>query len=244
VLARLARVVRERRVALLLRLGLLRGKERVERDLGIDDDKLLARQPHRHVRPKPPVVGLHRCLRDEVAVLDHAGHLDDVAQLELAPRLPGRGSAQGGAQAPRLGGKPLDADVQRAQGLAQAPIGLAALTLELLDLAFHLAELEADRFDDPLDLLRAPAQFPGRVLVVRETLGRNLARQRLPGVLEHVRRDRLHVAAQLLAIASHQLHAFLGGGQLEAVLFGARVEALVQAREFGLAGDQFAAIAA
>ena len=175
-LARLARVMGERGVALGVGPRLLGGEEGVERDLGVHDHQLAARQAHEDVGTQAPVVGVHRGPGGEVAVLDHAGHLDDVAQLDLAPCAAGRGASQRRAEAPGLCGQTVHARPERTQHLAQASVGLAALLLELVDLALHLAELKSDRLDDPLDLLGALAEFPGRPLLVGETLRRVLAR--------------------------------------------------------------------
>jgi hypothetical protein len=130
VLACLARVVGERGVALGFRLGLVGGEERVERGLGVHHHELAARQAHEDVRTQSPVVGVHGGLGGEVAVLNHAGHLDDVAKLDLAPRAAGRRASQRGAEAPGLLGQTVHAGEQRTQRLAQAPVGLATLLLD------------------------------------------------------------------------------------------------------------------
>jgi hypothetical protein len=51
-------------------------------------------------------------LGGEVAVLDHARHLDDIAQLDLAPGTARRGPPQRRAQAAGLLGQPVDAGQQ------------------------------------------------------------------------------------------------------------------------------------
>ena len=58
---------------------------RGERRLRVDDDVLPAGDAHDEIGAQSAVVGRHGRLRDVVAVLDHAGVLDDVAQLRLAP---------------------------------------------------------------------------------------------------------------------------------------------------------------
>jgi hypothetical protein len=217
-----------------VRLGLLGGEEGVERDLGVDDHELAARQAHENVWTQAAVVGVHRGLGSEVAVLDHAGHLDDVAQLDLAPRAAGRRASQRRAEAPGLLGQTVHAGQQRAQRLAEASVGLAALLLELVDLALHLAELEPDRLDDALDLLGALAELPGRPLLVSQALRGVLAREVLAGFAQDVGRYGLDVAAQLLAVAAHQLNPRVGRRELNPVLFGVGREALLHARDLGI----------
>jgi hypothetical protein len=65
-----------------------------------------------------------------------------------------------------------------------------------------------------LDLCGATSQLAGGALVVGQALGGDLARQRLPRLREDVRRDRLDVAAQLLAVAAGEVGALLGRGEL------------------------------
>ena len=234
VLARLARVVGERGVALVVGLGLLGGEEGVEGDLGVHDHELAAGQAHEDVGAQTPVVGMHGGLGGEVAVLDHAGHLDDVAQLDLAPRAAGRRAPQRRAQAPGLLGQTVDAGQQRTQRLAQAPVGLATLALERVDLALHLPELVTDGLDDPLDLLGAPAKLPGRPLLIGEALRGVLAR-RAPRPSSSGRRPR-PPARRGAAARGRRARARRAPRQPPAasVLLGARREALLQPRDLGL----------
>ena len=167
-------------------------------------------------------------------MLDHAGHLDDVAQLDLAPRAAGRRAAQRRAEAAGLRCETVHAGPERTQHLVQAPVGLTTVLLELVDLALHLAELEPDRLDDPLDLLGALAELAGRPLLVGQALRGVLAREVLAGLPQDVGRDGLDVAAQLLAVAAHELDARLGRRELHPVLFGVGREALLQARDLGI----------
>jgi hypothetical protein len=67
--------------------------------------------------------------------------------------------------------------------------------------------------------------------VVGQSLRRVLARERLAGLLEHVGRYGLDVAAQLLAVAAHEVDALLGGAELEAVLLGGRLHPLLEASD-------------
>ncbi len=76
-------------LAHLVPVGLRRLQVSRERDLGVDDDVLSARQPHHKVRPhkpkprRPRVPG--RDLLIEVTASAHARQLHDPAQLHLAP---------------------------------------------------------------------------------------------------------------------------------------------------------------
>ena len=55
-----------------------------------------------------------------------------------------------------------------------------------------------------------------------------------PVFLQDVGRDRLDVAAQLLAVAAHELDARLGRRELNPMLFGAGRKSLLQARDLGV----------
>src|SRR5664280_2202290 len=65
---------------------LLRVEERAERHLGIHVHELALGEHHLHVGPDHAVIGRRGLLLHEVAVLDHAGQLDDPLELQLAPR--------------------------------------------------------------------------------------------------------------------------------------------------------------
>jgi len=56
-----------------------------ERRHGVHHHGAPARQPHHEVRVQPPVGRVDGVLLGEVAVLGHAGELDDPLQLDLAP---------------------------------------------------------------------------------------------------------------------------------------------------------------
>ena len=72
----------------------LRFEKLLERRLGVDDDLLAARQVDDQVRTKPAVLGEQSGLLVEVAALQHARHLDDAPELELAPSAADRRRAQ------------------------------------------------------------------------------------------------------------------------------------------------------
>ena len=91
-------------------------------------------------------------------------------------------------------------------------------------------------------LLGALAQLAGGPLLVGKPLRRVLAREGLADLLERVGRDHLDVAAQLLTVAAHEVDAFDGRGKLEAILLGACLQALLEARDLALVAlDQRAA---
>ena len=95
-----------------------------ERDLGVDDDLLAAGEAHDQVGAEHAVAVVTRRLLGEVAVLDHAGHLDHPAQLHLAPpaaglRRPQRRDERRGLLAQLLGGLPGEADLLGQRGVGR-----------------------------------------------------------------------------------------------------------------------------
>ncbi len=98
----LASVARQSQFTLVVRLGLVRGQERIEWDLRIDHHELASRQTHQYVRAQTSVGGGHCRLLGEVAVAEHAGHLDDVPELDLSPRSASRGTFERCCQVARL----------------------------------------------------------------------------------------------------------------------------------------------
>src|SRR5262249_46307358 len=85
VVANLPRMVAELDDALLVALALKRLEIRLAGALRVDDDGLRAGQADDEIGTEPPVLGGDVVLRLEVAVLEHPGHLDDPAELDLAP---------------------------------------------------------------------------------------------------------------------------------------------------------------
>ena len=82
----LARMLGEQRLSRRLVRRLERLQVRVERRLRVDDHVLAAGQTHDDVGPHADrIVAADRLLLLEIAVLDHAGELDDALELELAP---------------------------------------------------------------------------------------------------------------------------------------------------------------
>ena len=112
--AHLARVLAEQRLARRFVRRFERAQIGVERRLGVDDDLLAAGQPHDHVGPDPAVVvALNRVLLDEIAVLDHAGELDDALQLQLAPAAADAGPLERVGEPARLVPQALAGGVER-----------------------------------------------------------------------------------------------------------------------------------
>ena len=107
------------------------------------------------VRPQRRLVARDRRLLDEVAVADHAGELDHVAQLHLAPLPAGVGLAQRGDERAGLGPQPLAGLGQRLELRLEAPARLAPLLVEPQQLRVDAAELVAERRHQLLDRLLA-----------------------------------------------------------------------------------------
>ncbi len=172
--AHLARVITELGEPLLVVVALERLEVRLAGALRIDDDGLRARQLHDEIGAQAAVVGPDVVLRLEIAVLEHAGHLDDAAELDLAPAAADvRPVAQRTDEVPGLAAQVLlalgeDPDLGREIG-----VGAGARDLELLELAVDLLERLLQRPDEMLDgLLLLPelrgGQLEERFVVVPE----------------------------------------------------------------------------
>ena len=95
VLAHLPRVIGEEPLARFVVVGFHRVQVGEERHLGIDHDVAAAGQMHHEVGTQAAVLAGHAHLLGEIAMREHARHLDRAAQLQLAPaaargRLPQR----------------------------------------------------------------------------------------------------------------------------------------------------------
>ena len=118
--AHLPRVIGEQRLARRFVRRLERAQVRVERRLRVDDDVLAAGQADDDVGPHAAiVVAVDRLLLLEIAVLDHAGELDDALQLQLAPAAADARPLERVDQAPRLGLQILAGRVERRDALQQ-----------------------------------------------------------------------------------------------------------------------------
>src|ERR1700751_541852 len=125
------------RLAVGLRARVERGEVWVEGDLRVDDDDLAAGKAHEHVRAQRPALALERALLEEVAVRDHARHLDRVAKLDLAPGAARRGTSQCRHEVAGLVAQRAHAHAEVADYLRELALGFAALALEAADLALH-----------------------------------------------------------------------------------------------------------
>ena len=137
--------------------GLVAGVHRVEvareRDLRIDDHVLAAGEPHHEVGSERAVIGAARRLGDVVAVLDHAGRLDDPLELLLTPatahlRCPERGGERRCLSSQLVGRAPDGVHL-----LAQRRLGGRALMLRRTELELDLAQGVAQRCDQGRDAL-------------------------------------------------------------------------------------------
>ena len=93
-----------------------------QRGLGVHHDVLRARQADQHVGPQAALLGVGALLLVEIAVVQHAGHLDHPAKLNLTQR-PHLRTAKGLDEVGRLALKLPLRFHQRLHLLGQAAIG-------------------------------------------------------------------------------------------------------------------------
>ena len=196
------------------RLG--RVEIRRERHLRVDDDLGSVREVHDQVRPLGYVlVGADRQLLIEVAVLGHARHLDDPAELQLTPSAARLGPAQRRDEVPRLGGELLLGPPQQVDLARDVAVGLLALLLDVV----HVL-LEADeqvRHGPDRRLHRAVALLAmtaGLLGELADHLFHHVLGLGGEGLMEPVE---LHVEAGLLAL-DRRLGALDLGGEPGALL--------------------------
>ena len=133
-------------------VGRLQGLEiGLERRLGVDDDVLPVGKPDDHVGPQTAVFGRCRLLLDEVAVLDHPGHLHDPLELDLAPAAADGGRAEGPDEIRRLALQSALGEGQRLELLGERCIGRGADLFDLADPAVDLFEGFLQRLDELVD---------------------------------------------------------------------------------------------
>ena len=127
-------------------------RERVEiRDEGhlrVDHDLLPARELHDDVGPEDAALLVGRgLLLHEVAVIHHPRHLDDAAQLDLAPATPHVRCAQRGHEVARLRTQALLVGAQLLHALLEAAVRLLPDPLDALELVVHAVERVLERPD-------------------------------------------------------------------------------------------------
>ena len=132
-LADLAGVVGEMPLPLSVVGRLERVEVGSERSLRVHHHVLAAGNPDDEIRPHDAVVGRRRRLRDEVAVLDHAGVLHDVPELRLAPAAAHVRRAQGVREVPGALGEGRDLRLQRAVCLLPDALHAPELLVHLLE---------------------------------------------------------------------------------------------------------------
>ena len=162
---------------------------------------LAARNADDEIRTQETVLRGLRRLGDVVAVLDHPGVLDDVAQLRLSPAPAHVRGAQGVGQAPRALGEGRHLRAQRAVRLLTDP-------LDALELLVHLLERARERAYISRELGIGQLEETGAVRVER------LRGERLHGGREALVEDaalgrqlRASTAASSLLSLDHLVHA-------------------------------------
>ena len=149
------------------------------------------------VGPQPAiVVARDGALLLEVAVIEHAGELDDALQLELAPAAADAGPLERVDQTRGLRAKVLPGRVERAQTLDELRAALRAAALGVLDLAVHLVQRLRHRREQLFDRLLARVDVGGRFgpRLLQPRLGE--MQERLVVGLERLGAERLERFAQ------------------------------------------------
>lgn len=124
-----------------------RGAKRLERGFRINDDSLAAGQANDEVGPQA-VGGF---LFAKIAVRKHVRHLDDAAQLQLAPAsCVGRGPERG-RQPSGFGLKLELREIEGLELLAERSVGTGARFFDLAHLGIHFLKGFADRPDEGFD---------------------------------------------------------------------------------------------
>ena len=129
------------------------GQVGLKRHLGIHHHLMTIGQVHDQVGPQPAVV--QGFLLHEIAVFDHAGQFDHALELDFAPAAAHRRGTQRAHQVPRLLRQLVLRARQSGDQRVQPTVGLAALLLDLTDVAVHLLQRIAHRFQQGLDGLVA-----------------------------------------------------------------------------------------
>jgi hypothetical protein len=139
---------------------------RLQRRLRVDNDAAVVRQAHDHVRPHPAILAVDRLLLHEVAILEHAGHLDDTLELDLAPAAAHLRRAQRADEVLRLQLQCLLRLCQCADLLGQRAVRGCADLLEVANACVDLVERLAQRLDQSVDLAGARLELALRELML------------------------------------------------------------------------------
>ena len=124
---------------------------RDERRLRVDDDIPASREPYHHIGAQSPIASFDGRLLDEIAMLEHAGHLHHPSQLQLAPAATAHRLAQRPYEISRFTLKIALPGCQRAHLRGQRLICALALLLDVLDAGVELVERSLHRRDKVLD---------------------------------------------------------------------------------------------
>ncbi len=153
-------------VRLALRLGRFDGTQiGLERHLGVEQHRLAARQPHRHVGPEDSVCDLDDGLLVEIDVRAQSRQLQRAAELGLSPSPALGRSAQRRGESRRLASQLLLGHCQRPHLLREARRRHVGGFLQLLDLLVDAAERLVHRPDQLRHCLRALFQLGTRRLL-------------------------------------------------------------------------------
>ena len=143
----------------------LRVEIRLERHLRVDDDGAAARQADDEIRTLPAELREERRLFVEVAVLEHAGHLDDAPQLDFAPAAAHRGRPQRAHELLRLFAQAALFFVQARDERRDLDARLGTRHVALADLAIDLRQRVANRRDQLVERLLTASDLADRVFL-------------------------------------------------------------------------------
>ena len=138
---------------------------RLERNLRVDDDGAAAGQTDDEIGPLAAELREECRLLVEVAVRQHAGHLDDAPQLDFAPSAADRRRPQRAHQLLRLLAEAALLLVQARDERRDLDARLGASHVALADLAIDLRQRLADRVDQLVERLLAASELAERVLL-------------------------------------------------------------------------------
>jgi len=178
-----------------------------EWNLRVDEDELVVAKHHLQIRPHLRVAsGGLAGLLEKVAVVEHAGDLDDALELQLTPSAAHLWTTQRGGQGAGFSPQVLARGHHGIDLLAQAGAQLAAL---LLDLDDPLVELQQALLDRPHQLAGGSQPLLGHRVGLQALFSQRLGRQDLE-LLD----QRGPVATQFFGALDRGVALRLGGRQL------------------------------